>query len=142
MTTSARPSLLSEPHGDVPISERALAYVGTTTKMEFFDLVLRAFEEANISQATLAKRLGKRPEQISRLLGAPGNWTIETAGELLFAIDGSLARIERRWPMRGVSRNAGGSSWTFDVSTSTVGTQGSANRAPLTRTSGEVISVD
>ncbi|MDQ0558669.1 hypothetical protein QO004_000444 [Rhizobium mesoamericanum] len=43
-----------------------------------------------MSGATLAARLGKDPAQISRLLGAPGNWTIDTVAELLFAVDGSL----------------------------------------------------
>jgi hypothetical protein len=74
-------------------------------RMEIYEEVLAAFREAAISQATLAKRLGKRPEQISRLLSGPGNWTIDTAAELLFAIDGSLARIERRWPSLGRQRN-------------------------------------
>lgn len=105
MTMSAPQSLLSNPKGDDRLSERALTYVATLTRLELHEIVLDAFERAGITQATLAKRLGKRPEQVSRLLGGPGNWTIDTVAELLFAIDGSLARIEQRWPNREL-RNA------------------------------------
>lgn len=91
-------TLLAKPNGDERISERALGYVSASLRMEMHQLVLKAFHDANISQATLAKRLRKRPEQISRLLSGPGNWTIDTAAQLLFAIDGSLTRIEKRWP--------------------------------------------
>lgn len=83
-----------------------MVYAATLTRAELHALVLDAFERANISQVTLAKRLGKRPEQVSRILAGPGNWTIDTVAELLFAIDGSLARIEQRWPNRQVRNTA------------------------------------
>lgn len=106
MTTFQTPSLLSKPDGDDQISKRALGYVAGATRLDLHELVLEAFKEAGISQSTLAKRLGKRPEQVSRLLGAPGNWTIDTAAELLFAIEGSLLRLARRFPLEESPRNS------------------------------------
>ena len=39
-----------------------------------------------LSQADLARRIGKRPEVINRLLGSPGNWRIDTISDLLVGI--------------------------------------------------------
>lgn len=133
MTTFLTPSPLSEPSGDSPVSDRSLGYASAYTRNELHKLVLTAFREAGISQATLAKRMKKRPEQISRLLAAPGNWTIDTAAELLFAIDGSLTRIERRWPLKERPTN----SWVAhhnqrDVSaTSTVSVRAQSTRGGI-----------
>jgi hypothetical protein len=61
-------------------------------------LVMREFKKAGISRATLARRLGKRPEQVSRLLGGPGNWTLDTVSDLLFAINGAEPEYATRYP--------------------------------------------
>ena len=92
-------SLLAKPSGEVPVPSSALGYASSKLRMELYRLVLKALKEARISQATLARRVNKRPEQISRLLSGPGNWTIDTAAQLLFAIDGSLLKVERRSPV-------------------------------------------
>ena len=34
----------------------------------------------------MARRIHKRPEQITRLLGAPGNWTLDTVSDLLLGM--------------------------------------------------------
>jgi hypothetical protein len=39
-----------------------------------------------MTRGFLARRLGKKPEQITRWLGAPGNWTLETLSNLLVAM--------------------------------------------------------
>lgn len=83
-------SVLDKPVGDEKVSARSLGYACEYAREELFDLVLRKCVEAGVTKATLARRLGKDPAQISRLLGASGNWTIDTFAELLFAIDGSL----------------------------------------------------
>lgn len=80
----------SEIEGDEPLSEYARAYIGARAKSEFYDYVLRKFEhESSVSGLTkskLAERLGYDPARVSRLLAAPGNWTIETIAELLAGI--------------------------------------------------------
>jgi len=60
-------------------------------KNAFYDYVYAKFKaaEANgLTKARLARRLNKKPDQISHLLGAPGNWTISTVVLLLAGICG------------------------------------------------------
>ena len=53
-------------------------------------MVLHLFEDKagreGITRAQLARRSGKRPEQVTRMLGSPGNWTLETLTGLLLAM--------------------------------------------------------
>jgi hypothetical protein len=72
------------------ISPGTLAYIEARAKNRFYDYVLRKFlereERDGFTKADLARRIGRRPEVITRWLGAPGNWTIETAAVLLAGI--------------------------------------------------------
>lgn len=54
-----------------------------------YSLVLSEFKKSGISKATLARRMDKKPEVVGRWLGAPGNWTLDTVSDLLFAISGA-----------------------------------------------------
>lgn len=54
---------------------------------------IHEYESNGLTKARLAKRLGKRPEQITRWLAAPGNWTLETVSDLLLAMNSEL-RVE------------------------------------------------
>lgn len=105
MSTSQGISILAEPQGTAQISQRSLGYVAEAARDAMFDVVVRACIESGVSKATLAKRLKKDPAQVSRLLGAPGNWTIDTCAELLFAIDGSMLSVDRFWPMQEAKSN-------------------------------------
>lgn len=89
---------LAKPVESTALSPRAVGYVTENARAEVFDLVVRNCIEAGISNALLAKRMGKDPSQISRLLGAPGNWTIDTIAKLLFAIDGRFLSVDSYWP--------------------------------------------
>lgn len=86
-------SFLSKHTSGDPIPSAQLAYVGRKLKNDLHDLTLRAFMEEGLSQAELAQRLGVDKAQVSRWLGAPGNWTIDTAAKLLFAINGSFISV-------------------------------------------------
>lgn len=68
----------------IPIGTRA--YVGQRAKNAYYDYVMEKFRHSGISQADLARRIGKGPGQVNRMLANPGNWTIETAAELLAGI--------------------------------------------------------
>ncbi len=75
---------------DGPISPAVSGYVHTKSFNLAHEHILDIFEELtetrNINKAFLARRLGKDPAQINRLLAAPGNWTIETYSDLLLAM--------------------------------------------------------
>jgi hypothetical protein len=76
---------------DEPISPGDLAYERERLRNLVHESVLKRFLEASkrpeVSRAIMARRLGKRPEQITRWLGAPGNWTIDTICDLMIAMD-------------------------------------------------------
>lgn len=63
-----------------------LGYFRGRNRWRIYEFVLSEFRESGLTQAELAKRLGRRPEIISRLLGAPGNWGLDTISDLLLAI--------------------------------------------------------
>jgi hypothetical protein len=92
---------LSEPSGAERISEGTFAYFRARTRRRVYSLVVDEFERSKISQADLARRLGKGTDVVCRWLGSPGNWTLDTLSDLLFAISGaepSYAGV--RYPLR------------------------------------------
>lgn len=104
MTTS-QTSFLAEPAGDNKVSQRVLGYVSEMARSDLYNLILTAFEDSKLPKNTIAKRLGKDPAWLTRVLGAPGNWTIDTVAELLFAIDGSVLDVDKCWPEREIVSN-------------------------------------
>lgn len=71
------------------ISTADLNYERERLRLFIHDAVLHSFMQqvqlCGLTRAELARRLGKKPEQITRWLGGPGNWTIDTMADLLFA---------------------------------------------------------
>lgn len=89
MDYSQTSTISSEIVSDAPLSAGTLAYLEARAKNTFYDYILTKFKEAEksgLTRAKLARRLGKGSDQISRLLGAPGNWTLGTVAELLVGI--------------------------------------------------------
>lgn len=101
-----RERLLSELAPGQEISPGIRAYFGQRLRNRVFALVLSRFAEAQargLKKAQLARRIGKRPEVVGRLLASPGNWTLETASDLLLGISGEeifveTATVERHPP--------------------------------------------
>jgi hypothetical protein len=82
-------TILSEIDSDGPLSEATQAYLEARAKNSFYDYVYGKFRDAEahgLTKARLARRLNKKPDQISHLLGAPGNWRISTIVSLLAGI--------------------------------------------------------
>lgn len=105
MIISRQTQLLSRPTAGERISANSLAYLSTRSKLAVFNLVIKHFRKSGITQAELAKRLGKGTDRISKMLGAPGNWTIDTAAHLLFAIDGGILAPSAVYPLDRPRRN-------------------------------------
>lgn len=90
MTLSQKTPFLSEIAGNDPLSEHSLAYLCERVRNNYYDFVIRKFLEAEaesgLTKAELARRLNKGPDRITKVLGAPGNWTLDTVTELLVGI--------------------------------------------------------
>ena len=105
MNTSQQTASLSNPAGDDPVPVGTLAYFQARNRSRIYESVIQEFLNSGISQATLARRMSKRPEQINRLFGAPGNWTLDTVSDLLFAISGAEPVYGVQYPLKEPSRN-------------------------------------
>jgi hypothetical protein len=97
---------LSNPIAGEEVPSTTFAYFRTRNRMHAFDLVHKEFRRAGISQAELALRLGKGPDRVCRLLGAPGNWTLDTASDLLFAISGAEVKYYLSYPLEKPHQNS------------------------------------
>jgi hypothetical protein len=103
MTTSQIPFLYEIIHGDViPPGKRA--YFQERLRNRLYNLILGEFvNKTNLSQKSLAHRIGKGSDQVSRWLSSPGNWTIDTISDLLLGISGSelalsISKVADRLP--------------------------------------------
>ena len=71
----------------IPVARRA--YFQERLRGRLFEFILRKFllEQKNgLTQAKLARRIGKTPDVINRWLGAPSNLTVDTISDLLLGI--------------------------------------------------------
>jgi hypothetical protein len=87
MNTSQTPELLTEILEGKPIPVDKLAYFRRRLRLQLHDLVLRTFhQQETLTKAELARRIGRAPEVVNRLLGGPGNWTLDTVSDLLIGM--------------------------------------------------------
>ena len=85
-TTPVWTEILNAPQ----LSKKALGYFRARLKNRLHQVVLGEFlklgANERFTKADLARRIDKKPEQITRFLGAPGNWTLDTVSDLLLAM--------------------------------------------------------
>jgi hypothetical protein len=82
-----------------------LGYFRARNKRHAYDLVVREFKRSGISQAELARRLGKGTDRVCKLIGGPGNWTLDTVSDLLFAIGAAEPVYGLSYPLDKPTRN-------------------------------------
>lgn len=87
MTISQRPNLFEEILEGKPIPNGKLEYFRTRLRLQLHDLIVSRFlQQEDLSKADLARRIHRAPEVVNRLLGSPGNWTIDTISDLLIGM--------------------------------------------------------
>ena len=89
MTFSQRTTILSELSSEERLSAGTFAYLEERGRNSFYSYVMSKFREAEddgLTKAKLARRMGKKPDNLSRILGSPGNWTIGMITALLAGI--------------------------------------------------------
>lgn len=88
MAISLTPSSSEIPESG-PIPARILGYFQQNLRNRFHQFILREWrrrEGLGMTRKDLAERIGKKPEQITRWLGTPSNWTIDTLSDLLLGM--------------------------------------------------------
>jgi hypothetical protein len=72
------------------LSEADKAYFRAATRRHVYGVVLDRFmdvsERNGFSRADMARKLRARPEQITRWLSSPSNWTLDTLSDLLLSL--------------------------------------------------------
>ena len=116
MNTS-RTFSLSKPTQGEPIRVPTLGYLRARHKRKLHSLVLREFKKSGITQAELCRRLRKDAATISRMLGSPGNWRLDTVSDLLFAINAAEPTYSVDYPLDKAVRNFTGVDQLFNLST-------------------------
>ena len=110
-STSAKTFSMSKPKGGEKLPDWTIAYFRQRNKNRVHSLVVKAMKEIGISQAELARRLGRRPDVVCRWIGAPGNWTLDTVSDLLLAINGLEVAYSTSDPSDGLKRNFASPDW-------------------------------
>ncbi len=98
-----------------PIPLNKLAYFQARLRYNLYDFIVSKFKEMEkeqgLTKAELARRIGCKPEQITRRLGAPGNWTLDTISDLLIGIAGEELEPKSNSILGGAKRNVDEKSW-------------------------------
>jgi hypothetical protein len=85
-------------HSDqIPL--RTLEVFRNRFRTQLFDLILSEYSKqarAGFTKRDLARRINRRPEQITRWLGTPSNWTLDTISDLLLGISQAEPAISLR----------------------------------------------
>lgn len=126
MTTLPTTSL-SKPTGDDRIPKGTLGYFRERNRHRLYSLIIKEFKNSGLTQAELARRLGKSPEIVCRLLGTPGNIQADTLSDLLFAISGAQPTYGRQFPLDQPTRNDTRPHWLDGQLLSDASERGSSN---------------
>lgn len=94
MNLSLKRRSLSKPRRGSPVKVYELSAVRARNKNKAHSYLLEVFKESGLSKAEVAKMLGKKPEQVTRWLGGPGNLTLDTLSDLLFVMKGQTFTIQ------------------------------------------------
>jgi len=115
MNTLKPTSFLFEITERKPIPLNKLAYFQARLRYNLYDFIVSKFKEMEkdqgLTKAELARRIGCKPEQITRRLGAPGNWTLDTISDLLIGIAGEELEPKSNSVLGRAKRNVDEKSW-------------------------------
>lgn len=84
------PSSSEDKNQNEPLPNGVLAYFRARLSNRIHEIVLTEFavreREGCLTRAELARRIRRKPEQITRWMGSPGNWTLDTVSDLLLGM--------------------------------------------------------
>lgn len=117
MTTSLKRQSLSKPEKGKQIPAHTLSFVRARNKNKAHSLLLSLFVESGMTKKDLAVMLNKKPEQITRWLGGPGNITFDTLSDLIFAITSKFVEVCPEDELSKGKSNCRAPSWFTTIST-------------------------
>ena len=103
--TYSQTTTLCSPTGSQKVPVSTLSYFRSRNRHRLYSLVIDNFRRSDLTQADLARRLGKGPDVVCRWLASPSNWRLDTVSDLLFAISGAEADYSIRFPLEQAARN-------------------------------------
>lgn len=107
-------SELASGHLGPPIPEPKRVYFQTRLRNRMFNFILNKFLEESkngLTKAILARRVGKTPDVINRMLGAPSNLTLDTISDLLLGITAEELKLISESPINQAPTNYLHSEW-------------------------------
>lgn len=115
MTTSQQTSILYEIKNKLPVPAGKRAYFAARLRNRLYNFVMKKFKENErdhgLTKAELARRIGRDPAVVTRLLASPGNWRSDTASDLLLGICGEELEFSSSSPLTRAKRNYAGPDW-------------------------------
>jgi hypothetical protein len=108
-------STLSKPVGDEQVPFDTFSYFRARAKRFAYEVAIKEFQKSGLSKAQLSRRLGKGSDRVSKMLAGPGNWTIDTLADLLFAISGGVPTFGIAYPLEKPVRNYRQPTWLGSV---------------------------
>ena len=91
------------------------SYFQARLRNRLYNLVLTKFlqaeQEKGLTQAELARRIGRAPESVNRLLQSPGNWRLDTVSDLLIGIAQEELDATASSPLTSCAQNSQASDW-------------------------------
>ena len=110
MTISPTPFLaeIAAGHSGPPIPAPTRAYFQQRLRNRVFHFILEKFlaaQEAGLTKATLARRIGKTPDLVNRWLGAPSNLTLDTVSDILLGISSEELELGSSSPTAQIPHN-------------------------------------
>lgn len=116
MTTSLKRPSLSRPKQGERVPLYNLAYVRARNRNKANSFLLKMFRESGLTKKDIADLLGKKPEQITRWLAGPGNLTLDTISDLVFAMQGDFIEISAKDEISKAKSNHVGPAWNSSFS--------------------------
>lgn len=95
-------SELAAGHDGPAIPESKRVYFQTRLRNRVFGFILNKFLEESkkgLTKAILARRIEKSPEVVNRILGAPGNLTLDTVSDMLLGIAAEELKLDSDSPL-------------------------------------------
>jgi hypothetical protein len=104
LTMSPSPTTLSNPRDGERVPLGTLIYFRVRNQQHFWEMIIGEFEKSGITQAELCRRTGRDPKRVCDFLGSPGNHTLNTISDYLFAMSGAQPECDISHPLAQMSR--------------------------------------